>query len=93
MKEIYLDNAATSYPKAPGVAETVTHFLSSIGCNVSRGAYTKAYQAEEVIYETRELLCRLFHFDNPENVVFTSLCSVCPQNFRYFSTGNRALQF
>lgn len=71
MKEIYLDNAATSYPKAPGVAETVSHFLSSIGCNVNRGAYTKAYQTEEVIYETRELLCRLFRFDKPENVVFT----------------------
>ncbi|MGC7872637.1 aminotransferase class V-fold PLP-dependent enzyme [Desulfosporosinus sp. SYSU MS00001] len=71
MKEIYLDNAATSYPKAPGVAETVSHFLSSIGCNVNRGAYTKAYQTEEVVYETRELLCRLFHFDKPENVVFT----------------------
>jgi cysteine desulfurase family protein len=71
MKEIYLDNAATSYPKAPGVAEKVSFFLSSIGCNVSRGAYTKAYQTEEVVYETRELLCRLFHFDKPENVVFT----------------------
>ena len=71
MKEIYLDNAATSFPKAPGVAKTVSHYLSSIGCNVGRGAYTKAYQAGEVIYETRELLCRLFHFNEPENVVFT----------------------
>ncbi|WP_407313187.1 aminotransferase class V-fold PLP-dependent enzyme [Desulfosporosinus sp. SB140] len=71
MKEIYLDNAATSYPKAPGVSEAISFYLSSLGCNVNRGAYTKAYQTEEIIYETRELLCRLFHFSKPENVVFT----------------------
>ncbi|MDQ7093736.1 aminotransferase class V-fold PLP-dependent enzyme [Desulfosporosinus sp. PR] len=71
MKEIYLDNAATSYPKAPGVSEAISFYLSSIGCNVNRGAYKKAYQAEEIVFETRELLCRLFHFDKPEHVIFT----------------------
>ncbi|HWQ88728.1 MAG TPA: aminotransferase class V-fold PLP-dependent enzyme [Desulfitobacteriaceae bacterium] len=71
MNEIYCDNAATSYPKAPGVAEAVTYFLTSVGCNVNRGAYTKAYQTEETVYETRELLCRLFRFDQPDNVIFT----------------------
>ncbi|MHB8126516.1 MAG: aminotransferase class V-fold PLP-dependent enzyme [Desulfitobacteriaceae bacterium] len=71
MKEIYFDNAATSFPKAPGVAEAITYFLTSVGCNVNRGAYTKAYQTEEVVYETRELICRLFHFNQPNNIVFT----------------------
>ncbi len=71
MKSIYMDNGATSFPKAPGVAERVYEYLIHTGANVGRGAYSASFEAENVVFETRELLCTLFGFDIPENVVFT----------------------
>ncbi|KUO75534.1 MAG: cysteine desulfurase, partial [Clostridia bacterium BRH_c25] len=71
MNGAYLDNAATAYPKAPGVSDAVKHFIDNIGCNVKRGVYKSSLSAEEVVFETREQLCRLFNFDKPENVIFT----------------------
>ncbi|MCT4618456.1 MAG: aminotransferase class V-fold PLP-dependent enzyme [Marinisporobacter sp.] len=71
MKEIYLDNGATSFPKAPEVAESMVNYLKTIGCNINRGAYTSSFEAENIVFETRELFCELFRFDKSENVVFT----------------------
>jgi len=71
MNGLYLDNAATSFPKAPGVPETVAGFLSNNGCNINRGLYTASFEAANVVYETRELLGNLFNFPKPENVIFT----------------------
>ena len=71
MKKIYLDQASTASPKAPHVADTVYQYLSGIPVNVGRGGYQEAYSAEEIIYDTREQLCRLFHFSQPRNVIFT----------------------
>lgn len=71
MDRVYLDNAATSYPKAPGVSYAVKHFIDDIGCNVKRGVYKGSLSAEEVVFETRELICRLFNFDKSDNVIFT----------------------
>ncbi|MGB3960548.1 MAG: aminotransferase class V-fold PLP-dependent enzyme [bacterium] len=71
MQEVYLDNGATSYPKAPGVGEAVKHFLDDIGSNVNRSGYAASLAAEEIVFETRERLCRLFNFGQPENVIFT----------------------
>lgn len=71
MNRIYLDNGATSFPKAPGVVENITKYLVDIGGNVNRGAYDASYEAENIVFETRELLCKLFNFDKAENVVFT----------------------
>ena len=73
MQKIYLDQAATSYPKAPGTADAVYRYMTECGCNVSRGGYAGAYSAEELVYDTRVLLCRLFSCDetDPKKVVFT----------------------
>ncbi|MDQ2087244.1 aminotransferase class V-fold PLP-dependent enzyme [Herbivorax sp. ANBcel31] len=71
MKSIYMDNGATSFPKAPGVAQNVYKYLTDIGASANRGAYSNSFEVEDVIFETRELLCSLFGFDKPENVVFT----------------------
>lgn len=71
MKYIYLDNGATSYPKAPGVAESISDYILNVGTNVGRGAYSQAYKAGNTVYETRELICKLFNFDKSENVIFT----------------------
>ena len=72
MSKIYLDNGSTSFPKAPGVGKAMADFIEKVGVNIGRGGYEEAYSAAEVVLDTREKLCRLFHFDRPENVIFQS---------------------
>jgi len=71
MNTVYLDNAATSFPKAPGVAESMSNYILNVGCNVNRGVYSGAHEAQKVLFETRELICDLLNFNKTENVVFT----------------------
>ncbi len=71
MNYVYLDNGATSFPKAPGVAQSMSDYILNVGTNVNRGAYSASYEAENTLYETRELICQLFNFNKPENVIFT----------------------
>lgn len=71
MNRIYLDQASTSFPKAPGVAQAMVDYQTMNGVNVNRGCYSSAYSAEEVIYETRQLLAELFHFSKCKNAIFT----------------------
>lgn len=70
-QKMYLDNACTSFPKPEGVAEAMIEYMKQVGANVNRGCYDNAYQAEEVVFETRDLLCDLFSAEDPSNVVFT----------------------
>ncbi len=72
MKKVYLDNGATSFPKPNSVIDTITNYIVNIGGNVNRGSYDSSFDAENIVYETRELLCELFNFSKPENVIFTS---------------------
>lgn len=71
MKRIYLDNAATTYPKPRQVADAVYEYMTQLGCSIGRGCYADAYSTEELVYETRQLLQTLFHGDDCRNVVFT----------------------
>ncbi|WP_040214753.1 aminotransferase class V-fold PLP-dependent enzyme [Clostridium polynesiense] len=67
---IYLDNAATTFPKPPEVAEAMFNFMNNIGSNAGRGSYSSSLETSRIIYETRELICELFNFSMPENVIF-----------------------
>ena len=71
MKQIYLDNGSTTFPKPRAVAEAMYRYLTESGSNVGRGNYGRAYAVEEQVYETRELLCGLFHGGDCRNVIFT----------------------
>jgi cysteine desulfurase family protein len=71
MKRIYLDNGATSYPKAPGVGDAVKYFIDNVGINANRSGYKVSFSTEEVVFATREMLGRLFNFERPENIIFT----------------------
>lgn len=71
MKNLYLDNGATSFPKAPGVVESMSNYLLEVGSNVNRGVYQSSFNAENIVFETRELICELFNFNRPENVILT----------------------
>lgn len=69
--KVYLDNGATSYPKAPGVKEAISSFFDNVGSSVNRGSYDTSLAAERVVYETREMICQMYNYDNTNNVVFT----------------------
>lgn len=71
MKDIYFDNAATSFPKPVEVAQQMYHFLVNIGTNVNRGLYDTSFSVAQTVMETRELLGAFFHFPQPENIIFT----------------------
>lgn len=69
---IYLDNAATSFPKPPAVAQAMNRYLTEIGANLNRGAYAGARDAGMTALLLREGLCRLFHHGDPTHCVLTS---------------------
>lgn len=71
MPSVYLDNASTSFPKPACVPEAVYRYMTACGSNVSRGGYQAAYSAEELVFETRQQLCALFHGEDARCVVFT----------------------
>lgn len=68
---IYLDNAATSFPKPPEVVAEVTRCMTEYCGNPGRGSHKLALAAAEKIYDCRVALCEFFSADAPENVVFT----------------------
>ena len=68
---IYLDNAATSFPKPPQVLREVQKCLSSYCGNPGRGSHKLSNAAGEKIYEVREQISDFFGCENSENVVFT----------------------
>ena len=71
MKQIYLDNASTTFPKPEAVAQAVYRYMTSQGCNINRGCYDSAYDVEELVFETRQKLSGLFGGGDCKNVVFT----------------------
>lgn len=69
MQQIYLDNASTTFPKPQAVADAVYQYITQVGTNISRG--TCAASSEDLVFATREQLCRLFGGEDSKNVVFT----------------------
>jgi len=67
---IYLDNAATSYPKPEEVYRGIEAFARASGANPGRGGHRRAVEAEAMINDTRRLLARLFGVSRPERIVF-----------------------
>ena len=69
MQQIYLDNASTTFPKPEAVADAVYQYITHTGTNISRG--TCATNTEDLVFATREQLCRFFGGEDSKNVVFT----------------------
>ena len=65
MDAIYLDNAATSFPKPAGVSDRMKYYLDCVGANVNRSVYTAAQEAGLVTLTLRQRLARLFGFPEP----------------------------
>ncbi|MFH1624677.1 MAG: aminotransferase class V-fold PLP-dependent enzyme, partial [Pseudomonadota bacterium] len=68
---IYLDNAATSFPKPEVVYEAMKGFMSDIGANPGRSAHKLSLDSARVVFETREALAELFHVSDSKQIVFT----------------------
>ena len=71
MNYIYLDNASTTFPKAPTVATAMSDYITNRGININRGSYALAYDVEDIIYTTRQRLNTLFNGHDPSHVIFT----------------------
>jgi cysteine desulfurase family protein len=69
---IYLDNAATSFPKPQSVVDAVSSFMTGIGANPGRSGHRLSVEAEKVRIEARERIARLFNGTDPLRVVFTA---------------------
>ena len=68
---IYLDNAATSFPKPHQVTEAMVYFMNEVGANPGRAGHRLARKAEEIVRHTRKSLAKLFNISNPERIIFT----------------------
>jgi len=69
---IYLDNAATTFPKPREVLERMIDLYSSKGVSPGRGGYDCAQEADELVYGVRKRLCQFFGGDDPDRVIFAS---------------------
>ncbi len=72
---IYLDNAATSWPKPPSVVAEVAHYLEQVGGNPGRSGHGQSNEAGRIVDSARESLAQLFHVNNPLRVVFGANCT------------------
>lgn len=69
-QRIYLDNAATSWPKPATVYAAVDHYQREIGCSPGRSTYRDAVLADRVVAEARSAVARWLHVSTPKQVVF-----------------------
>jgi len=68
---IYFDNAATSWPKPPAVADAVSGYLTDAGGNPGRSGHRMSVAAARVVEDAREALAELFNVADPSRLVFT----------------------
>lgn len=69
---IYLDNAATAYPKPRRMMERMVSVTERLGVSPGRGGYDLAVEAEDMVHETRMKLARFFGTPDPDRVIFAS---------------------
>ena len=71
MKEIYLDNAATTRHKPNSVKKAMVDYFDNIGCSPGRGGYQCSLKAGRILLETRSIFADFFNVPRPEQIVFT----------------------
>ena len=74
-RRLYMDNAATSFPKPPAVIEAMQRYAGELGASAGRGAYREAIETGALILECRELLNRVFNGQSADHFIFTLNCS------------------
>ena len=71
MNRIYLDNAATSFPKAPGLGKAMAEYIENGVVNPNRTESALSYRAFDVSYALREHISSLYNYPHPECIAFT----------------------
>jgi cysteine desulfurase/selenocysteine lyase len=71
MGHIYLDNAATSFPKPETVYQAVMHAMREIGASPGRGGHRRSLEAGRLLFQTRETIAALFTIADSSRIIFT----------------------
>lgn len=74
-RRLYLDNAATSFPKPPSVLQAMTDYAQHIGASAGRGAYAEAIESGKVLERCRGAIATLIGAASINHIVFTLNCS------------------
>jgi cysteine desulfurase / selenocysteine lyase len=69
--DVYLDNAATSWPKPPVVLEAITDFLANAGGNTGRSGHRRSIASSRIVSLAREQLADLLGAESPDDLAFT----------------------
>jgi selenocysteine lyase/cysteine desulfurase len=69
--EIYLDNAATSWPKPEAVYQAIDHYNRRVGASPGRGSHSRTIAAGQLVLNTREKLAELFNIKDSSRIIFT----------------------
>lgn len=72
---IYLDHAATSWPKPAYVLDAMRDYLQHFGANPGRSGHLMSANAARIVFDAREALARLFGISDSRYLVFTSSCT------------------
>ncbi len=75
MREVYLDNSATTFPKPECVYQAVDRFMRNCGGSPGRASHRKSQEADKTVVKTRQALARLFKISDPSRIVFTCNCT------------------
>jgi cysteine desulfurase family protein len=70
-RDVYLDNAATSWPKPPAVLEAIADFFANAGGNTGRSGHHRSIAASRSVSLARERLSELLGVDTPDDLIFT----------------------
>ena len=71
VNRIYLDNAATSFPKAPGLGKVMADYIENGVINPNRTESALSYRAFDISYALREHISSLYNYPHPECIAFT----------------------
>ena len=74
-RRLYLDNAATSFPKPKSVLDAMVRYATELGASAGRGVYAEAVETGRIMSDCRELLNTFFNGSSPNHFVFTLNCS------------------
>jgi cysteine desulfurase family protein len=74
-RRLYIDNAATSFPKPRSVLDAMTRYATEIGASAGRGGYAEAVETGNLINQCRQRINQLINGQSPDHVIFTLNCS------------------
>jgi selenocysteine lyase/cysteine desulfurase len=91
-RRLYIDNAATSFPKPRAVQEAMAAYAGEVGANAGRGAYDEAVRSAQILSDCRRRIAKLLNAPDADQIVFTLNCTdALNLAIKGIVTGNRQL--